>query len=206
MARGSEELVAFRKDEILNACAKLYQEKGFHDITIKDISAETSFSRPSIYNYFQTKEEIFLGLLIREYDGWARDIEKFTKQWAVLTVDQLAQLIAKSLEERVMLLKISAMNLYEIEQNSRYELLLEYKTALKHSLDAFDASLEFYIKGMTDEKKKKIRYAFFPFMYGIYPYVYPTNKQCKAMRETGILYEKISIYEITYNFLTQILH
>lgn len=30
----------------------------FKDITLKDISRETTFSRTSIYNYFQTKEEI----------------------------------------------------------------------------------------------------------------------------------------------------
>ena len=56
-----------RRAEILNACDRLYREKGFREITIKDISQETSFSRPSIYNYFETKEEIFLGLLTREY-------------------------------------------------------------------------------------------------------------------------------------------
>lgn len=48
-----------RQEEILDACGRLYQIKGFHDITIKDISEETSLSRPSIYNYFETKEEIF---------------------------------------------------------------------------------------------------------------------------------------------------
>ncbi|MBQ7671297.1 MAG: TetR/AcrR family transcriptional regulator, partial [Clostridia bacterium] len=51
-----------REEEILNACEKLYERMNFKEITIKEIGAETSFSRPSIYNYFQTKEEIFLKL------------------------------------------------------------------------------------------------------------------------------------------------
>lgn len=78
MPKGSPELTAARKDEIMNACEKLYQKKIFKEITLQDISRETSFTRTSIYNYFETKEEIFLELFKREYDLWTGDIEKLT--------------------------------------------------------------------------------------------------------------------------------
>lgn len=65
MPKGSVELTNARKEEIVNACAALYETMGFKDITIRDIGAKTSFTRTSIYNYFQTKEEIFLALLQR---------------------------------------------------------------------------------------------------------------------------------------------
>ena len=68
MIKGTPELISKRREEIINACEKLYQTLSFKDITLKDISKETSFSRPTIYNYFQTKEEIFLALYEREYD------------------------------------------------------------------------------------------------------------------------------------------
>ena len=108
------------------------------NITIKDISVETSFSRPSIYNYFQTKEEIFLGLLTREYRKWNLDIAGITYSKKKLDEDKLAKEIAKSMENRKTLLKISAMNLYEIEENSRTELLVEYKKVFKESVERFD--------------------------------------------------------------------
>ena len=60
MPKGSEELTNARKEEIIDACASLYETMGFKDVTIRDIGARTSFTRTSIYNYFQTKEEIFL--------------------------------------------------------------------------------------------------------------------------------------------------
>ena len=75
MPKGSEELMNARKEEIINACASLYETMGFKDITIRDIGAKTSFTRTSIYNYFQTKEEIFLALLQREYKAWTADLE-----------------------------------------------------------------------------------------------------------------------------------
>ena len=68
MPAASEELTRARKDEIVNACAQLYETMSFKDITLRDIGARTSFTRTSIYNYFQTKEEIFLALMQREYE------------------------------------------------------------------------------------------------------------------------------------------
>ena len=63
MPKGSPELTAARREEIITACETLYQTMSFKDITIKEIGAVTSFTRTSIYNYFQTKEEIFLALM-----------------------------------------------------------------------------------------------------------------------------------------------
>ena len=60
MPKGSEELINARKEEIIDACASLYETKSFRDITIRDIGEKTSFTRTSIYNYYHSKEEIFL--------------------------------------------------------------------------------------------------------------------------------------------------
>ena len=62
MIKGTPELIARRREEIINACEQLYQTMSFKDITLKEIGNETSFSRPTIYNYYQTKEEIFPAL------------------------------------------------------------------------------------------------------------------------------------------------
>lgn len=70
MPAGSVERTNARREEILNACEKLYATTNFKDITLKEIGKGTTFTRSSIYNYFHTKEEIFWGLLKREYDLW----------------------------------------------------------------------------------------------------------------------------------------
>ena len=63
MSINSKELITARREEIINACEQLYKTMNFKDITIKEIGNVTSFKRTSIYNYFQTKEEIFLALM-----------------------------------------------------------------------------------------------------------------------------------------------
>ncbi|MBQ9390942.1 MAG: TetR/AcrR family transcriptional regulator [Lachnospiraceae bacterium] len=205
MAVELKETIDKRREEIMDACEKLYDSKGFQSITIKDISTETSFSRPSIYNYFQTKEEIFLGILTREYLKWNESLKDIIDSGKKLDVDGLSKAIARSMEDRKTLLKISAMNLYEIEDNSRVELLIEYKDAFKKSVELFEECLSKYIKGIDKDKCEQVRYAFFPYMYGIYPYVYPTDKQIEAMNEVKLSYSKTSIYDLTYRFLKLVL-
>ena len=54
MSRGSPQLTEARKDEIIHACATLYETKGFKEITLKDIGAATTLTRTGIYLYFET--------------------------------------------------------------------------------------------------------------------------------------------------------
>ena len=67
ISRGSAKLTAARKEEIIAACAELNESMSFREITIKEIGAATSFTRTSIHNDFETKEEIFLALVQKEY-------------------------------------------------------------------------------------------------------------------------------------------
>lgn len=201
MPRGSPEHTENRKEEIIDACAKLYESLNYNEITIKEISKETSFSRPSIYNYFETKEEIFLALLSREYCSWASDLHRMAEQSRQMDAESFARGIAETVGKRTTLLKIQAMNLYEIEEHSRMERLVEYKKNFLFAMDAFQKCLKGCFPEMKDEEVERFRYAFFPFMYGIYPYVFPSEKQCAAMNTAGIPYTTITISEIILHFI-----
>ena len=205
MFKGTPETVAQRRDEIVAACEQLYQTMSFKDITLKEISSVTSFSRPTIYNYFQTKEEIFLALFEREYDRWNEDLEKILSSDKAFSRTELAGQIAKSLERRTQLLKLLSMNNYDMEENSREELLASFKRAYGKSLMMFREILRKHVSGMSDAEIEQIMYVFFPFMFGIYPYAEVTAKQKDAMKEAEIDYKYQSIYEITYNCLKRLL-
>ncbi|MBR2707746.1 MAG: TetR family transcriptional regulator [Mogibacterium sp.] len=205
MFKGTPETVAQRRDEIVAACEQLYQTMSFKDITLKEISGVTSFSRPTIYNYFQTKEEIFLALFEREYDRWNEDLEKILSSDKAFSRTELAGQIAKSLERRTQLLRLLSMNNYDMEENSREELLASFKRAYGKSLMMFREILRKHVSGMSDAEIEQIMYVFFPFMFGIYPYAEVTAKQKDAMKEAEIDYKYQSIYEITYNCLIRLL-
>jgi len=206
MPRTSVKLKQARCDEIVNACEKLYQTMGFREVTIKGLSEETSFSRPSIYNYFETKEEVFLALLQREYNTWAGELELIASGHDEMSADELASALAHSLEPRTLMLKIQSMNLYEIEDNSRLECLEDFKRVFRRALNATDSCLKKFRPDMTEQERRDFLYSFFPFINSIYPYVSPTPKQCKAMDNVGVPHPKLTVYAITCSFLKKMLH
>ncbi len=197
MPKGSEELTAARKDEIITACAELYKTMSFKEITIKEIGNATSFTRTSIYNYFQTKEEIFLALLQREYELWIDRLKRIQTEHEKMTKSEFADALAHSLEERHNLLKIMSMNHYDMEENSRIERLIEFKVVYGKSLAEVRKCLDKFFLEMTVKEKQDFIFSFFPFMFGIYPYTVVTEKQREAMTQAKVNYVYMSIYEIT---------
>ena len=154
MTRGSSQRIEQRRNEIIDACEALYQTKGFREVTIKDISQETSFSRPSIYNYFETKEEIFLALLTREYDGWTQKLQQVSRQKGPWERERFAQALAHTLDGQEIMLKIQTMNLYEIEENSRRECLVSFKRSFYQAMCAFDDCLGAYLPQMEEQTRR----------------------------------------------------
>ena len=205
MPKGSPELTQARKDEIIAACEQLYQTMSFKEITLKEIGEATSFTRTSIYNYFHTKEEIFLALLKREYELWVCELRTIMNDNEKLTRTAFAEKIALSLEHRQQLLKIMSMNMYDMEADSRMENLVEFKGAYGLSLKTFAELLAKFFPSMGGEERQTFLYQFFPFIYGIYPYTAVTDKQREAMKEADVGYVYMSVYDITLKCLLRLL-
>ena len=205
MFKGTPELIEKRREEIINGCEQLYQTMSFKEITLKEIGSVTSFSRPTIYNYFQTKEEIVLALFAREYDRWNEDLTGILEGYEALSSSELADKIAESLTKRKQLLKLLSMNNFDMEANSRQELLTAFKTSYGRSMQLVCMLLGKFKPDMNITEIQNFIYIFFPFMFGIYPYTVVTEKQRSAMNEAGVDYVYQSIYEITYTCLSRLL-
>ena len=205
MPKGSPELTNARREEIISACETLYQTMGFKEVTIKEIARYTSFSRPSIYNYFETKEEIFLAILQKEYRQWTGELDRVTENNDVMTRDQIAETLARTISARPQMLKILSMNHFDMEANSRMENLVEFKKSYGATLDAVDRMLKKFCPDMTDQDRQDFLYRFFPFIYGIYPYTAVTDKQKESMALAGIPYVYMSAYDLTCRCIKKLL-
>ena len=97
------------------------------------------------------------------------------------------------------------MNLYDMEANSRPERLAEFKVAFGASLKTVERMLEKFVPEMDASARQRFLYAFFPFIYGIYPYTTVTEKQQIAMEQAGIPYVYQSAFDLTYSFLQKLL-
>ena len=205
MPKGSAELTRARKEEIIAACRELYETRSFKDITLKEIGQLTSFTRTSIYNYFETKEEIFLALFQREYELFVEDLDALCNREEKLSIDELASELSHALDRRPLMLKLLSMNLYDMEDHSRMERLVEFKVAYGESKEALDRCLQKYCPDLNEAGRQTFLYAFLPFVYGLYPYTVVTEKQKQAMKEAEISYVYMSTYEMAETFIRTLL-
>lgn len=205
MPKGSPELTAARKEEIMNACEQLYRTMNFKEITLKEIGAVTSFTRTSIYNYFQTKEEIFLGLFQREYELWCEALEGILNSNEMLSREQLADQLAGTLADRELMLKLLAVNLYDMEENSRMERLVEFKKVYGRSVELMGQIIARYCPEWDETTRYSIVISSFQFFHGLYPYAHHTVKQVEAMKQAGVIPVELTIRELALAGLNKLL-
>ena len=205
MAIISEELTKARREEIVSACAELYDVMPYKEITLGKISARTSFTRTSIYNYFDTREEIFLALLEREYRCWTEDQKRISENKS-MTVDKFAEAFSSALSRRGRMLKLVSMNLYDLEAGSREENLTSFKRAYGEALQATRDCLVRFFPSLTADEHTRFLFSFYPFMFGVYPYTAVTEKQKRAMESAGVKYETYSGREITRSLVSALLN
>ena len=205
MPKGSPELTEARKEEIMNACEQLYRSMNFKEITLKEIGEVTTFTRTSIYNYFQTKEEIFLALFQKEYELWSEALEGILRRPGMLSRRQLADRIAETLSERELMLKLLAVNQDDMEENSRMESLVEFKKAYGKSVDLMEKILAKYCPGVNEAERHSRVISSLQFLHGIYPYAYRTKKQEEAMKKAGVMPVRKTIRELAQAGLRRLL-
>ena len=60
-----EQLIAARRNQILDAATTIFSEKGFQRSTIKDVAKAAGIADGTIYIYFENKTALLLGILNR---------------------------------------------------------------------------------------------------------------------------------------------
>ncbi len=64
-----------RREEILAAAADLFAERGV-DVPLSDIAGSAGLSKAGLYRYFDSKEEVFLDLLLSDLTAFTADLER----------------------------------------------------------------------------------------------------------------------------------
>ncbi len=57
------QLIEARRNQILDAAAAVFAEKGFHPATTKEIARVAGVSEGTIYNYFTNKSDLLIGMM-----------------------------------------------------------------------------------------------------------------------------------------------
>ncbi len=151
-ARTAEQ-IAERRNEIVNACEQIYMAGGFDAVTFKAISERTSFTRPSIYNYYATKEEVMLDLFERYFVKWYGEIFAGTDSVSSLTAGALCRIIT-DVSDRYQNLFMMFSDLRNIEEGCRVERIAVFKKRYLDFNDRMEALIARRFPGTSAESAR----------------------------------------------------
>jgi TetR/AcrR family transcriptional regulator len=84
----------YRVESIVNSAHKVFSEKGFLKSTMDEIALGAEVSKPTIYQYFKTKEDLFISFAIPIIDSIHQVLKKLIEQIdndRILTFSHLIQ-------------------------------------------------------------------------------------------------------------------
>ena len=87
------------REDLLDAAARVFAERGFHGASVEAVSEEAGFSTGALYSNFASKEELFLSLYEERIERRRRELREVVKQGgdAATGLAAAAQTVGESL-------------------------------------------------------------------------------------------------------------
>lgn len=120
----SEEQKQDRIQEILNASSIIYDTAGYEGLNFTAISEYTKFTRPNLYKYFKTKEEIILLILNQDLKSWIAKLSKSFVINKLYSIQEIGEIWTETLMEYERLIELHAILYTTIEKMSLWKHLL----------------------------------------------------------------------------------
>lgn len=144
---------ASRRQQLLDAAYTLSQRTPYDLLTVAQIAEQAGLAKGTVYLYFKSKEELFLGLTERLLARWLDELDQFLRQVAnqpenkALRAAIIAQQMADTLAAAPLLLNLLGMVHTILEAKSEYDAVLAFKRFLYERLVRSGALLETYLFG-----------------------------------------------------------
>jgi AcrR family transcriptional regulator len=115
-----------RRQEILNAAAKLFESGDYNSVSFNAIAREAGQAKANLYRYFDSKENIFMELFYLDLVAWGEDI-KVKLGTKPLPIEEIADVLTKSILNHQRLAVLMGILGTVLEKNISYEVALDFK-------------------------------------------------------------------------------
>jgi AcrR family transcriptional regulator len=99
MPRVSDEHLERRRRQIMDAAARCFARKGFHETTLQDVFRESGLSAGAVYRYFKSKDDLVQAISAEEAAPVTAVIESALAQDPVPGADEIAGRMAAAVQE-----------------------------------------------------------------------------------------------------------
>ena len=197
----NDEQISNRQNEIINACHSLFSNGMYDDITFGKISEMTSISRPSIYNYYITREEILLDVLEREYFKWFENFKNNFDENSRLNKKDLSNLLINSFNNFETFLRLLSIQYSILEKKCSFEKLTQFKMNTQIIFNFLENVLGKTFSRSTQKDRTSFVFMMFSAIGNFYEMCTPNDTEIKALKIANRDYKLPLFKELYSNYI-----
>lgn len=178
---------AVRREAILSAARTLFCELEYEEISLNGIAREAAISKPNIYRYFTTREEIFLTIFQQEQDHFVRSlIDRIKRIRSKDPIRAISRAWVEVALEHQTLLDLLPQLCTSMERNSSADQIVHFKKVGYERFTNLVETLERADPRLSTKAWGKVVQCAFSLMSGLWPLSNPGENVLKAMRHPDV--------------------
>lgn len=166
----SKEQKLKKRTLLLNEVNRMYQSKGFYEIKILDVATNCGVSKGTVFNYFESKETLFLTLLIQEYglwfDGLKQNIEAMDHSNEALLIKVVTKYMDQSMGENIRLFHLVGLGHSHLEHNVSLRMAEKYRRFLNDRASEIGFQIAAKVESITQVQGIKMVVTLHTFLVG----------------------------------------
>jgi AcrR family transcriptional regulator len=182
----SEEQREARRRAILDATAAMLDEMPVSDISLNELSRRTGLAKSNVLRYFESREAILLELLDQRWKQWLADLDgqllpapdagdgAGTAGTVRERGDELAALLAGSLDSRQVLCDLLTAQSSVLEHNVSAEVAIRFKRASLDNIATLTAMVRRPLPELGDEAALRVVVLCLAFVTAAWPATRPS--------------------------------
>ena len=178
---------AERRESILVAARALFGEHDYEDISLNGIARKAGFSKPNVYRYFATREEIFLVIFEREQGLFVEALVKRLKRIrAKDPVESIARAwVDVALKHKFWLDLLPQLSM-SLEKHSSVERIVEFKKVGYERFGRLIAAFHEAHPSLDVGEWVLVAQCGYSLMAGLWPHANPGDKVVEAMNHPDV--------------------
>src|SRR5947209_19752015 len=107
MPKVHEKQLLKRKEETLDTAARLLTERGYANLNMDELAEEVGISKPTLYQYFNSKEELIAEAMIRMFEKMDEHIAELSDKSPIEQLEEfMRSMLNRHYEGRNMMTQV----------------------------------------------------------------------------------------------------
>lgn len=199
------EQMEVRRQQILDAALELFLGSDYNNVSLNQIARRAGMAKSNIYNYFQTREEIYLVLMQELMIRWGESvIESLLARPANGITDLVERFIDPVAAPKEFLALTSVLN-SSLEQNSSEESIVQFKEATLQITGRIVEAIQRSLPWFTAERGSELLMVMHALTAGIYSASQPSPTLERVLQRPEYSPMKVEFRKTMIATMTRIL-